>query len=535
MKRLLSCFIVLFIGACTFISCDKEKNDLFDEKGRVEKPDTAFVDDASKILPLPRQQAIVTQTVQGLAQSVDFNNLAQVVNLVVSELGYDFEWQTALGMLGSQDSILAQKVDVLLGVLGSDSVIFDFDSLYFEADVAFKDTVIVTDTLTGSTETVRLPVIFNVNHRADDFKFNLYTSDGHKISLFLQAKNDEESRLIVKDKDKIGSNPSVFTLPDMLRFSIAFDEKTVASANVGYDTDIKVRMKGSGFNLGIDLDSISFSGKKIKLDELYIDGSRLSLDAGVTLDKYSLSANVNYNEDIKLLNASVGAQIDGVPVLQADANMKVKIDKDLNWADPSFISILSWASQIENFDGVEVKCLLGDQIKINASVLNIFAESSFWTFLSVALGGGRTVEQMNAIIDMLNRDIKGEVYFKDFEEPQAKIKFVYDPESYIPDSIMQVQLEKIMETGINKDVMKVIKNNLNYSGIRVLVDTYDARDTKAWKITVPLKDYLGGDRAFEAMKAMVKAIGANFKNSFAPVVELLKGDELDGRGGFRVG
>ena len=76
MRKLLFSVMALTIGALAFTSCDKEK-----EEDRKEEQKTA------KYLSVEDQQSMITNAITGIAESIDFTNLAQVAEIAVEELG----------------------------------------------------------------------------------------------------------------------------------------------------------------------------------------------------------------------------------------------------------------------------------------------------------------------------------------------------------------------------------------------------------------------------------------------------------------
>lgn len=487
MKKLFLSVFALAIGAFAFVSCNDEK------KGEGE--------DDGKYLSYTDQQDIITKSVSDVAQKVVFTDLADAVNTVIGDLvGKNISWK-GIGEATEKDAVFAQKLNALENMLGSGQISFDFENMYFEADLAFRDSirersryidgeyVLVKDTLAV------LYVQNPINHDADQFRLNLHTPDNHEVTLTLKGSNDDVSRVTYYDQKK--EKEGTATLPDMLALSVTLDNTTtLLSANLEYDTDLKVRLEGTGFNFPDDEESDSEDATKVSY--LKFEGEQLSLKCNLGLERYSVSANVDYT-DRNGLNVEATAKISGNEVVKVNAVVDATV-KDVNWADPSII-LTSWLMNPEKFRAAKVIASVnGDEVKIVANIKeNPFNDDKITEkILSLAAGVKPTEEDIKTLVDKLNEILNVEVYFKGYTKPQAKLKVVFEPQS---------GSDSDGDEPSGSDILGQIMNNISKSGLRILVDTYDA-DGK--NVTITVEEYLSKID----VKTAGQTIVANFKQAF---------------------
>jgi len=106
------------------------------------------------------------------------------------------------------------------------------------------------------------------------------------------------------------------------------------------------------------------------------------------------------------------------------------------------------------------------------------------------------MESVNRLLGYLNSRVKGELYFKGYNGPQAKIRFIYDAES----------AGEIQEIDFKKIKTDALLNNLKNSGLRVMIDTYDS---EGYAVTLSFQEY------FDAIdfKALGNTIVSKFKSA----------------------
>ena len=512
MRRLFICLIALSIGVCTFTSCtDKEKDDLKDSgKGGREKVDPASV------LTISQQQAVFSQTLSGLGNRLEFTNIAQALNAVLAEKQYDLKWETALDALRARDALLGAKLDAIKQILKQDSIYVDFEKLYFEAEMAFKDTVVYDstnyfryfedwgidpNTLDESElealkwrikiDTLMIPVLLgDVQHNTDQLKIKLNLGDGNILTLSLKGQNDTESRLSVTVNDK--TRP--VALPSMLAVSLCLNEDTLIRVNADYTTDFKVEVKGTKADEDADF----------KLSYLTFDGSNLSLNAGVSLDIYSVKAKASYDDD-KGLDVDFAANISNEEAVSGNINIRGIVDNSCNWADPA--NILAWAGNPEYFKGVDCNVnVFKDQIRMKVNIDNPLVNGAFmqlFAFLSQSEPMAVADTTMARLVNDVNKILKAELYFKGYDQPQAIVKLAYEPPTKGSD------FSSIIST-IKDNVIA----NFDKLGFKIGIETYD---DEGYKNLFSFKEYFGGID----VKSFTDQIKNKFELAFGPMISEL--------------
>ena len=494
MRRLLFCLIALSVGVCTFTSCDeKEKNDLIEKRDDNKGGDTVV----ANALTISQQRAILSGSLNSVVQCIDFSDLSQALSGIMAGMGdYSIEFDTLIKYISLQDPVLGQKILAVKQIFKSKDIAIDFDRLNFEADLKIVlDTISVPDGAGGVRDTIILkPVISNQKHEnVDQIKLNVEIP-GNKATIILKGSSDTQSRIAVDNKK--GETVNI-TLPKSLELSVVLNGVPVLSGNFDLDTD---------FNVTAQRD------ESHKLKSLIFNGHDLSLNAGVTLGKYSISANAAYSDndnDFKGLILDAKAKMyagDGWnDMLSIKAKVDATIPENINWMEFSLGSATyTWLTRNDDrmARGVEVEAVLGsDDIKLLASV--DLTNNDIITAL-MAYGVSRPLDENGVIAakrlaDNLNNRIKGELYFKNYDDPQAKLRFIYDPKS----------VGELQSIDFNDFKFKVFLNNIVTSGLRVMIDTYD--DNKK-PVTVSFQEYFGEID----FKAMGNAILAKLMSDFAP-------------------
>ena len=502
MRKLFFSVIALTVGALTFTSC--EKDDVEEEKKEEQQKEN--------YLAIVDQQDIFTKTIGGIAESIEFTNLAQLAEIVVQELGYPINFDGAIDAMCAQDPILARKIEGLKNVLESDQLSFDFESLYFEASIAFMDTIMYDTTRYWSEDgkydeqveqyEVYVPYLVSVNHNADRFLLEIRAVDNHLYTLSLKGGNDTESRVTYVTPDKSSS----ITLPNSLEFSLSFDQNPVLSVGGSYNTDFRIEAVS-------DFDP---EENDTVLKSLTIDGQNFKGKGQIVLDKYMISATAEYSAQSGL-KTDGSIMIGGVPVLSVTANLDATLDKYINWAETS--SVMGWAMNYNAVRAFDITAALGgDQIKFVLGLKeNPVQYSEIMNPVLLFAGGSQPEpDAIQAMVDKFNELFTGEIYFKGYDKPQAVIKLAYaDPSVEYgtkgageDTSILNEMLGKIMSSGLHFEVT-----------------TYDA-DGK--EITVSTQEYFG---KIDLSKA-AQQVAANFNAAFGPLLSMFSDESDDDEGGY---
>ena len=523
MKRLfLFVVMALSFGVFALTSCDKdkEKNELKEEieKNNGGRPDTLNSDTiaaSTKFLPVSQQQAIFSQTVGGLSQAIDFSDIARKMGLLFQETGYDIKWGDFIDALCAQDEILQGKLNVLREITEHEEIALDFEDLYFAADIKLIDSIIVDSTaynqaifwalnlghpeehLDSSSfdgylikDTVKFPVLMNIQHETDRFKVNFHIGE-NIVAISLKCQGNSDGSVSIESVFPDSVKNRYIGLPEIAELSLSINGDTVISLNAGLNTDFNVQASRA-----LDPDDKGF-----KLRSLIFDGSGLDLNASAKLDNYSLWAKANYDVE-NGLKVGFAANMYNNEVISGDITVNGVISKATNWTDP--ITILAWAANNNSFKGVDCNLKVNtdlirmhlslDNPLVNPDVLELFTLLAFATEQTPA----PTDERMNQMVATINELLKGEIYFKGFEDPQAVLKIVYSPST---------------KGGIG-DVLKAVPANFERFGLQLGFETYDAEGQKTF---VTVKEYFAGID----FKAAGKQIVNKFTEAFGPVISTM--------------
>lgn len=487
------------MGAFALVSCNKD--DKNDEKNGGQE----------KFLPYEQQQRIIEQSVEGLAQTIDFNDLAAslttVINSVANLAGNEVDWNFGLEIAAGQDPVLGRKIAAIKELLKSDDINIVLDNLYFEADIEFApkpstgggylDTVYSQrrsegDVVPGDSIALTLiPVVKNVIHNTDRFKLNFKTVDNHVISVILKGSNDKDARLSWVDTRK--ETTKNVNLPNVIQLSMAVDGKNIVSFDGSLDTDFNVVAKGY-------YDRNSENDTTFNVSEVSAYGQNLSLTANLAVDKYAVSANAVYTARTGL-NVNAKALLYGNEALTVNVNLDVTLDEQINWAEP--ISLLNWAVDNEKVRGLNATAVLGgDQIKVVAALKeNPVKYQEIMTGIAPFIAGSTPdADVVKAMIDKFNEIFVGEVYFKGYDKPQAKLRLVYEAPT-----------EK---TKAGSSIFSSLMDNVANSGLRIMVDTYDAEGNE---VTISFNEYFGKIN----LQGSLATLKSNFEQAFAPLIGML--------------
>ena len=494
MKKLFLCMLALATGAFAFVSCDKEKDDVNDASKDRQKYEN--------VLSYERQQDILSNSLNTVVQVIDFTSLSQTLQSIMAEFGDNtIDINDMFEAIAQQDEILGGRINAIREFLYTEEdILFDFEGLFFEANLDFVlDTIQVLDGAGVFKDSVMIiPYVSDVIYESDQFKLNIgFNNKEEKAVIVLKGHNDPESRVSITNATT--QQVKNITLPDTLDLSVTIGNKPVLWAKIGYSTDFQVQVEGTGSIIRKEIDGVK--PDKFKLTKLILNGEELSLNAGVTLDKYSILAGVDYDKE-NGVNITAKAQMLGADILSIRAKVDATLSENLDWKNPMG-SILPWLTNPDRMArGGQIEAVLGnDDIKLLAS-FDLTDNEIVTALMALVLGQPKTQEDFDKarnMVEYLNNRIKGELYFKGYADPQAKIKFIFDPES-------------VGEKNISKlDDMDAMRENINKSGIHVMVDTYDSN---GYAVTVSFQEYFGDID----IKTIGKTIVSKFKTAFGFVL-----------------
>ena len=272
--------------------------------------------------------------------------------------------------------------------------------------------------------------------------------------------------------------------------SITLDGKNVLSAGGLLDTDFNVAVTGY-------YDRSAENDTTFKVSEVKAFGQNLTLNANVAIDKYAVEASAIYGASTGL-NVEAKAMIEDREALALNVNLDATLDEYINWAD--YTTILSWAMNPENVRSLKAKAVLGgDQIKVVASIKE--NPVKYQEILSPAMmfmgGGAPEADAIKTMIDKANEIFVGEIYFKGYDKPQAKLRIVYE--------------EPTEKTKAGSSIFSSLIDNISNSGLRIMVDTYDAEGNE---VTISFNEYFGKIN----LKGALDIVKTNFEEAFSSVI-----------------
>lgn len=484
MRKLFFSVIALTIGVLSFTSCEDEK----------ENNDDQRKEQKGKFLAYEDQQEIFSNTINSIAGSIEFNNLAQIANIVVEELGYPLNFDGAIEAFSQQDQQLAQKIGALKSLLESDDAMasnLDLEPYYFEADIAFRDSVI-------DGTTVYVPYLVKVNHVADRFLLNITAVDNHVYTLSFKSSSTGGCSVTLSAPDKSGT----YIVPNLMEFSLSFDGIPVLAINGDYTSDFRISAQAT-----IDRET----GDTV-VTSLIFDGNSFNAKGSLTLDKYVFSAYSSYS-DKNGLTIGGSAKIGGADAISLKLDLDATITKETNWADKNYV--MAWAMNPEALRGINLTAKLGgDEITLVAGL----KESPFkypeeiMSPIAVIFAGSQPAEQdIKTMVDKVNELLVGEVYFKGFDKPQATIKLAYaasTPNSGVKGAADDDDSSEL--GGIMEGVADL--------GLYFEVTTYDK---DGYEIQIPASVYFSNIN----MSKIITSVVTNFKAAFGPLLEMLQDDD----------
>ena len=510
MKKLFFSVLALTIGAFSFIACD-EKEELVDDKGREETPK----DSTNDVLGIQQQQAIITRTVNGLAQAIDFTNLAEAVNIALYNVGFEYNWDAGIEAAAAQDPILARKIEAVKQMMESDEIDFDFESMYFEADIEF-DPSIAVDTFyyyngAGSydveydTTFVLTPVFSNINHMADHFRINVTTISGDVFSLFLKGNSSDSNIITVVDSDTKQSKS--ISVPGYVQVALSLNGDNLIAANGEFSTDFEIVVKGTN-EIEKDFEE---NDTVFTVSELYAYGDNLNLRGELLIDRYALTGNVVYAKE-NGFDIAATAKIAGQEVLSVNAKLDATLTSMINFADTTYAGLMAWAMDYQSVRGLSVDAVIGGgQIKVFAALNEnpVKYQEILNPVISFVGGSQPDAESVAAMIAKFNEIFTGEIYFKGYDKPQATFRLAYEAPAAPGEEL------EGGDSDYDGSVMSMIMKAISNSGLKIVIDTYDA-EGKA--ITVSFQEYFDGID----IKETGAIIAANFQQAFGPLIEMFK-------------
>ena len=481
MKRLFFSVFALTLGAFAFMSCDEEKIDNQDE-----------TKDGGKYLTVSEQQAIITNSINELADVIDFTELSQAAQVVSEIIGRNIGTRELATILYNNpelfaDTIFTSKLMEAMAMFMGDTIIVDLEPLYMSADLYVIDTVRIDSTRSigedGSigvrVDTTYLTMLnlTNLTYDVNCVQLNVFV-DGNKITLKANAKAGE-STIRVKNEE----TDKTVKLPETVKITIDLNGKNIATLNGEYKSDL---------NILLEDDNISYQG------------SKLSVKGNLSVTGYELEGN--YNLDIKTgMSGQLTAKYAGNDLLSVGGKVDAVFEGlDLN----DTTAILIWAQDPEKLKSIDLNAsLAAGKVEFKGTMENPFKDEELATTLRSLMVPGATIskEKAEQAIEKLNGVIKAGFYFKGYKEAQAELKLIYR------------ETPSGAKDGGN--------GAINAAG-ELLDDIYAypvlvAHDEKGNEVEVSFEEYFG---AIDVSN-FVQVVSGKFLEAFGPLLAVLEEDD----------
>jgi hypothetical protein len=393
MKKLFFSVLAFTIGAFAFVSCDKDDAIDNDEKSQLK----------SGYLTVEEQQAIISSSLSGIAESVDFTDFSAAAGVITGILNKNYTYETLSSLAQdsdfAEDTVLLNKVAKAYTMFRGDSIYLDLTSLYLSADIYLIDTLLDSDTTVFAN-------IENVNHKSDCIDLNVYV-DGHKIELKAKAKANKESFLTIVNNEE-GVRDIFF--PESVSATVLLDGKSILEM-------------GGGFNSDMNIVVVEANYEEEEGTHISYDGNKISVKGNLTITGFRLDGSFNLDME-KGADLGLKLSIAGQEAISLTAKVDA-VFADLDTSEDSLI--LKWAQDPDELKAISLTASIGgDQVTLKGSLDSPFKDRELAASLRYLMNPETTLteEQSEAVVAKLNEILDVELYFEGYKNPQAKLQFI---------------------------------------------------------------------------------------------------------------
>ena len=497
MKRIFYYVSAMLICASVFVSCEDDKKDDLKGGGSGRESGT--------FLPMDKQITAFNDAFIQTGDAVDFSDLGDATSIMIQSFACDsIDVMPAFATLQA-DELTAAKMKAVAGDEewkndfkalfskyqegsldedGALDVIFrftpvDLDDIYFGVDLELVDTILNDNFLLKKVKVKR------INHDVDRYVINIASSD-HNFSLSFKLIRDEIERVVVTDQ--AGTDTAfAINLPKFIDAAVTVDGKNFFSYDAYTVTD---------FVLDGKLDRVN---DKDTLTGLVLNGSYFQSECIAALGTNKFNALARYlGEEGITLRGRVSSGSD--ELFSANLGIMAELSPSMNLKNTVALGL--WAMGAIKSVTADAK-LGGDKICMVAG----YDQNPVTALLTIA---GSDQDNILEIVDTLNAHFTFDIYFKDYDEPQAKIKLAQKaPEKLIPVD--------------DESFMNMILAGVANSGVYFAVETFDE---DGYVITMPADKYF----TQIDMNSFQELMTEKFNNMFAEVLAPLFGvdpDEFD--------
>lgn len=415
-------FIAILAGALFVLSCDKD-DELLDEKQNGTENKT----DEPKFISINEQHKLLSKSALDVAGTIDFSEYSEL-NSLIDTIFYGKKdvvgFFEASEMLLS-DSIFGGRYMMIREMLRADTLNLDLTKAALKVMYTFEDSIIRTE----DEGVVELDTVIYVK----DIKVEVPKDGSTQVSatylgqeLLVSMKLQDNSADNVLSLDMSGApeelNPGFeeyatnVSIPDLFALNIKLNGKSLLDFELTIDTDMDVV-----FPFGED-GAPDVSGLKFNQFSKFVAKTKLK---GGSFDTQSQLVFLNSDEGFRLTHQS---KIDDKNLVQATYNLDASIGDLFTERGVDLAILLGVVMNPALFRGMDGSLSIGEDVTLKAQILNPFSKEVVLTTISEMMFSQNvlTKEKAQPFLDSLNNIITLDVYFKGFEDPQAKLLFVYD-------------------------------------------------------------------------------------------------------------
>lgn len=490
MKRLFCLASAMLMCVFAFLSCEDDKNDDLKGGGSGRESGT--------FLPMDKQITAFNDAFIQAGDDVDFSGLGQATSILLESFAADsIDVMSAFEALKADERTAAKMKAVTgddkwkndfkdlferfqEGSLDEDGildVIFGFTPVDLSDDIYFGVDLEMVDSVIDGNKLLKKAVVKNINHDVDDYVINI-ASSGHEFSFSFDIRKDEIDRIVVTDKTS-ADTAFALNLPQLIDVAVKVDGQTIMSYRGNIRTNFVVDGKVEQAN-GMDT-----------LTSIVVRGTTLQTGAKACLGTNTFNASVGYDEtDGIFLKTKVSGG--DAEIFSANVGIKAELSPSLNWKNTMLIGM--WA--MSNIESVTADAKLGgDKISIVAG----FDQNPVTALLSVATSTKQ--EEILEVVDTLNAHFTCNIFFKGYDEAQAKIKLAQKtPKEILP----------LDEGSFFDNLTAGIAN----SGVYFAVETFD-KDGNV--ITMPADKYFTQIDMKSFQQSMSDKFNGVFSEMLAPL------------------
>lgn len=488
MKRLFFSVFALTLGVFAFVSCDEE--------GKIGNDD-----DNGRYMTVEEQQRAIQSSFEGIGDAIEFTELSKAIEVIGGVMNREIETMDLLQILTSpavlEDTVLQNKIAQAVIMFSRDTIVLDLSPLYLSADLLIKDTVRI-DTIRQQSEggsagfyvdTVyqTLFVLDNVKHDANCLQLNVFV-DNHELVFKVNVRAGESVITYKEENDQ-----KVIYLPKSAEVSITLDKELLASVNGQFTSDM----------------SLYYEDVKGGDDIVRLDGKKFSVSGSIKVVSYELTGALNFDMS-KGIDANLTVKYAQNELLSVSGKVDA-VFEDLDLDDEA--AILVWAQDAEKLKSISLNASMGGgKVAFKGAMDNPFKDEELATTLRSLMTPGATISKDKAekAIEKLNAIVNIGFYFEGFNQPQAKMKFIY----------------REKPTGSKGGEVDDDEEN-PFDAIGELLDGIGAYPV----LTVHDKDGNLTDISFEDyfekidLSKFAEAVEGKFYQAFGPIMEMLEKDE----------